>query len=300
MGPVWGIDLGGTKIEAVVLEGPSVTRVIRRMRIPTEMDKGYYHVLGQIHKIVEVLAAEIGVRPGSIGVGTPGSLDPITKTLKGSGWDVLDGKPMQADLETYLGVPVRLANDANCFALAEARFGSVPDVLPTAKCVVGVILGTGVAAGIVYNGRVHVGRQGIAGEWGHNFLDESGGRCTCGRYGCVETVISGPALEKYYQELTGERRPMVEIAARATRGDDAAAAQTVERLVYNFAKGIGAVINLLDPDAIVIGGGVGQVEALHSTGPDLIRRFVFNSRLDTLILRPKLGDSAGVFGAALL
>ena len=300
MGPVWGIDVGGSKIEAVVLEGPSVTRVLRRIRIPTEIDKGYYHVLGQIHKVVEVLSAEVGVRPESVGVGAPGSLDPITKTIKGSGWEALEGKPLRSDLETYLGLPVRLGNDANCFALAESRFGSVPDVLPTAKCVVGIILGSGVGAGIVYNGRLHLGRQGIAGEWGHNFLDESGGRCTCGRYGCAETVLSGPALERHYHGLTGERLDMREIAARAAGGDDAAAAQTVERLVYYFAKGVGAIINLLDPDAIVIGGGVGQVEALHANGPDLLRRFVYNPRLDTLLLRPKLGDSAGVFGAALL
>lgn len=300
MGPIWGIDLGGTKIEAVVLEGASVTRVLRRMRIPTEMDKGYYHVLGQMHKLVEVLSAEVGVRPAQIGIGTPGSIDPITKTLKNTGWEALEGKPMHADLETYLGVPVKLANDANCFALAEARFGCVPEVMPSAKCVVGVILGSGVGAGIVFNGRVYSGRQGIAGEWGHNFLDESGGRCSCGRYGCAESIISGPALEAYYYNLSGHKLTMQEIAIEAERGDNTAAAQTIERLVYNFAKGMGNIINLLDPDVIVIGGGVGQVEALHSKGPDLIKRFVYNNRLDTLIMRPKLGDSAGVFGAALL
>ncbi len=300
MGPIWGIDVGGTKIEGVVLESAASMSVLRRMRIPTEMDRGYYHVLGQIHKLVEVLSTEISIRPASIGIGVPGSLDPITKTLKSSGWDQLDGKPIQTDLQTYLGVPVRVANDANCFALAETRYGSVPEVLPTAKCVVGVILGTGVGAGIVFNGRVYSGRQGIAGEWGHNFLDESGGRCQCGRYGCAEMVISGPALERHYESLTGRRLPLEDIAAAAEFGNDQAAAQTIERLLYNFAKGIGAVINLLDPDAIIIGGGVGKIDALHTKGPDLIKRFVYNTRLDTLILRPKLGDSAGVFGAALL
>lgn len=300
MGPVWGIDLGGSKIEGVVLEDAHRMRVLRRTRIPTEMARGYYHVLGQVHKLVEVLSSEVGVRPEGIGIGMPGTLDPITKTLKNTGHAALDGKPAQSDLETYLGMPVKIANDANCFALAEARHGSVPAVAPAAKCVVGVILGTGVGAGIVLNGRVYKGRQGIAGEWGHNFLDESGGACACGRYGCVETVISGPALEDHYEGLTGRRLPMEDIAARAEDGDDLAAGKTVERLVYNFAKGIGAVVNLLDPDAVVIGGGVGQVDALHAKAPELIKRFVYNSRLDTLILRPKLGDSAGVFGAALL
>ena len=300
MGPAWGIDLGGSKIEAVVLEDPSAARVLSRMRIPTEIDKGYYHVLGQVHKLVEVVSAEVGVRPDKIGIGLPGTVDPITKTLKASGWDALEGKPIQSDLETYLGVPVRVGNDANCFALAETRLGAIPEVMPAAKCVLGVILGTGVGAGIVFNGRIYPGRQGIAGEWGHNFLDDSGGRCSCGRYGCVESIISGPALEHYYEGLAGHRLPMREIAAAADQGDDLSAAKTIERLVYNFAKGIGAVINILDPDAIVIGGGVGQVAALHTQGPDLIKRFVYNSRLDTLILKPKLGDSAGVFGAAFL
>ena len=300
MGPVWGIDLGGTKIEGVVLADAHQMRVLRRTRIPTEMSRGYYHVLGQVHKLVEVLSSEVGVRPEAIGIGLPGTLDPITKTLKNTGHEALDGKPAQSDLETYLGVPVKVANDANCFALAETRYGSVPAVAPAAKCVVGLILGTGVGAGIVLNGRLYKGRQGIAGEWGHNFLDESGGACSCGRYGCAETVLSGPALEAHYESLTGLKRSMKEIAALAEEGDDLAAAKTVERLVYNFAKGVGAIVNLLDPDAIVIGGGVGQVDALHEKGPELMKRFVFNSRLDTLVLRPKLGDSAGVFGAALL
>ena len=300
MGPVWGIDLGGTKIEGVVLEDAHNVRVLRRTRIPTEMDRGYYHVLGQVHKLVEVLSSEVGVRPERIGIGMPGTLDPITKTLKNTGHAALDGKPAQSDLETYLGMPVRLANDANCFALAETRFGAVPEVAPAAKCVVGVILGTGVGAGIVFNGRVYKGRQGIAGEWGHNFLDESGGRCACGRYGCAETILSGPALEAHYHELTGERRGLREIAQRAEEGADLSAGKTIERLVYHFARGMGAVVNLLDPDAIVVGGGVGQVDALYSKAPDLLKRFVFNTRLDTLVLRPKLGDSAGVFGAALL
>ena len=300
MGPVWGIDLGGTKIEGVVLEDAHRLRVLRRTRIPTELDRGYYHVLGQVHKLVEVLSSEVGVRPVRIGIGMPGTLDPVTKTLKNTGHEALDGKPAQSDLETYLGIPVRLANDANCFALAEARSGAVAAVAPAARCVVGVILGTGVGAGIVFNGRVYRGRQGIAGEWGHNFLDESGGRCTCGRYGCAETVLSGPALEAHYAQRTGRRLGLREIARRAAEGTDLPAGETIERLVYYFAKGIGAVINLLDPDAIVVGGGVGQVDALYTQTPDLLKRFVFNTRLDTPLLRPKLGDSAGVFGAALL
>ena len=299
MGPQWGIDLGGTKIEAIALADAASTTALARMRLPTEMAGGYYHVLGQVHKLVEVMAAELGVRPERIGVGMPGALDPVTKTLKSSGYEALDGKPVQRDLETYLGIPVRIANDANCFALAEARHGAAAEACPEAKCVLGVVLGTGVGAGLVVNGRIYTGRQGIAGEWGHTPLPDEGEPCPCGRVGCVETVISGPALERYYSGRSGRSLPMPEIVERASLGDEYAAA-TVDRLVYNFARGIGAVINVLDPDCIVIGGGVGQVEALHVQGADLIRRFVFNPRLDTLLLRPRLGDSAGVYGAAML
>jgi len=300
MGPSWGISLGESKIEGIVLADSASRQVLRRMRIPTELDKGYYHVLGQIHKLVEVLSAEVGVRPDKIGIACRGSIDPITKTLKGSGWEVMNDKPILTDLQTYLGVPIKMANDANCFALAEARFGEVLDVLPAAKTVVGVIVGAGVGAGIVINGRILNGRQGIAGEWGHNYLDDAGGKCSCGRFGCVETMISAPALEQYYESLTHRRLDLDEIAEAAEKGNDEAAAKTIERLVYHFAKAISPMINILDPDAIVLGGAVGKTGALLKQAPDLIKRFIFNKRLDTLVLAPKLGTQATVFGAAML
>ncbi len=300
MGPSWGINLGESKIEGIVLEDGASRNVLRRMRIPTELDKGYYHVLGQIHKLVEVLSAEVGVRPDKIGVACKGSLDPVTKTLKGTGWEAMDSKPILTDLQTYLGVPIKMANDANCFALAEARFGEVLDVLPAAKTVVGIIVGEGVGAGIVINGRILSGRQGIAGEWGHNYLDDEGGKCSCGRFGCVETMISGPALERYYESLTNRHLALDEISEAAEKGDDEAAAKTIERLVYHFAKAISPMINILDPDAIVLGGAVGKTGALFQEAPELIKRFIFNKRLDTLVLPPKLGANATVYGAAML
>ncbi|MFK8057511.1 MAG: ROK family protein [Saprospiraceae bacterium] len=300
MGPSWGISLGESKIEGIVLADSASRQVLRRMRIPTELDKGYYHVLGQIHKLVEVLSAEVGVRPDKIGVACRGSIDPITKTLKGSGWEAMNDKPMLTDLQTYLGVPIKMANDANCFALAEARFGEVLEILPAAKTVVGVIVGSGVGAGIVINGRILNGRQGIAGEWGHNYLDDAGGKCSCGRFGCVETMISGPALERYYESLTHRQLDLDEIAEAAESGNDEAAAKTIERLVYHFAKAISPMINILDPDAIVLGGAVGKTGALLQKAPELIKRFIFNKRLDTLVLAPKLGANATVLGAAML
>jgi len=300
MGPSWGINLGESKIEGIVLADAASRTVLRRMRIPTELDKGYYHVLGQIHKLVEVLSAEVGVRPDKIGVACRGSIDPVTKTLKGSGWEVMDSKPILTDLQTYLGVPIKMANDANCFALAEARFGEALDILPAAKTIVGVLVGSGVGAGIVINGRILNGRQGIAGEWGHNYLDDAGGKCSCGRFGCVETMISGPALEAYYTSLTSRQLDLSDIAEAAEKGEDEAAAKTIERLVYHFAKAISPMINILDPDVIVLGGAVGKIGALIQQSPELIKRFIFNKRLDTLVLAPKLGKHATVFGAAML
>lgn len=300
MGPIWGIDLGGTKIEGVVLEDKESMNVLRRMRIPTEQERGYIHILRQIYKLVETLTAEVGVRPHKLGIATPGTLDPLSQTLKNSNTVCLNDKPIKKDLENFLGFPIEIANDANCFALAETKLGVVKEVLPEAQVVFGVIMGTGVGGGLVVNGKLISGKQGIGGEWGHNFLDESGGPCYCGKEGCVEQVISGPALEKFYAEMMGSELKMTEIVQRYYDDSDAFATQTMERLVHFFAKGISNVINILDPDAIVLGGGLGNIDLLYSEGVQEVEKYVFNNRLDTLFLKPKLGDSAGVFGAALL
>ena len=297
---LWGIDLGGTKIEGAILESRENPVPIARQRIPTEAAKGYEHIIDQVAKLVDQLSAQTGIRPESIGIAHPGTLDPITGTMKNANTTALNGKPFDKDLEKRLGVPVRLANDANCFAVAEALMGAVPDVLPDAEVVFGVILGTGVGGGLVVRRKVINGRQGIAGEWGHNFLDESGGPCYCGKTGCVETVFSGPALEKFYASLTGETRRLPDIAARAEAGNDPAARQTIDRLIQFFGKAIAVIINIVDPDAIVLGGGVGNIDRLYTDGVAEARKHLFNTRIDTVFLKPKLGDSAGVFGAALL
>ena len=299
MGPAWGIDIRRARIDGVVLEDPGAPRTLRRMRVPAESEKGYYHVLGQVHKLVEVLSSEVGVRPERIGVSCAGSLDPITKTVKNAGIAALDGKPLLSDLETYLGVPVRLDNAANCLALAETRFGTVTEVMPTARCVVALLLDDTVEGGVVVNGRVMRGRQGIAGSWGHNYLDDRGGPCACGRHGCVQTVIGAEALGEYYAE-SGGYAPDVAEAITALDDRDDAAARTAERLVYNFAKAVGPVINVIDPDCIVIGGRLAGVDALYDQGPELLKRFVHNTRVDTVVLRPKLGHGASAVGAALL
>ncbi len=199
-----------------------------------------------------------------------------------------------------LGIPVVMANDANCFALAEARVGIVKEKMPEAQMVFGVIMGTGVGGGIVLNGMAWGGRQGIAGEWGHNFLDESGGQCYCGKIGCVEKVISGKNLELYHHEKYQEEKKLKQIYAEYQSGGFPNSTATINRLITFFGKGIANVINILDPDVIVLGGGVGNIDLLYTKGVEEVKKHVFNPRVDTVFLKPKLGDSAGVFGAAFL
>jgi len=297
---LWGIDLGGTKIEGVVLEPAPSYRVLSRLRVPTEASQGYQHILKQIKKLITLLSEETGLQPSVLGLGTPGALDPATQTLKNSNTTVLNGKPFKKDLEALLSLPVVITNDANCFALAETLLGIIPEKVPNAEVVLGLILGTGVGGGIVVNGKVLYGRQGIAGEWGHNILDIVGELCYCGKKGCVETILSGPSLQRFYTRLSGEEVALPIIMERYRQGNDPYAAQTVERMVHYFGKGLAVLVNILDPDAIVIGGGVGNVDLLYTAGAEAVKKLVFNTHPDILLLKPKLGDSAGVFGAAML
>ncbi|MFP4090766.1 MAG: ROK family protein [Cyclobacteriaceae bacterium] len=300
MKPLWGIDLGGTKIEGVILKDATSTEVLFRKRIPTEQERGYQHIIGRIKTLLQMMEDESGLKPEWIGIGTPGTIDPQTGLHKNSNTNCLNGQPFYRDLQYALQLPVKMANDANCFVLAEARLGVVKEKMPEAKVVFGVIMGTGVGGGIVINGKVLEGRQGIAGEWGHNFLDESGGVAYTGRKGVVETVLSGPALEEFYASLTHEKKTLKEIYQLYQNGQDQAAQQTLQRLTHFFGLAISVVINILDPDAIVVGGGVGNIDLLYTEGVASARKFVFNNRLETRFFRPRLGDSAGVFGAALL
>ncbi|MEO8582284.1 MAG: ROK family protein [Flavitalea sp.] len=298
--PLWGIDLGGTKIEGVILRSLSDPTPFIKIRVDTEASQGYPHIVDQIKKLVNQMSAQSGLKPETIGFGTPGVLDPILQTMKNCNSTQLNNMPLKEDVEEALGIPIEIANDANCFALAETKWGIVKEEAPNAKMVFGIIMGTGVGGGIVFNKTVWGGCQGIAGEWGHNFLDESGGPCYCGRVGCVETVLAGPALQKYYFSLTGEKIMLEEIVSRYEKGMDECAKKTIERLLFFFGKAVSVVTNILDPDVIVIGGGVGNIDHLYSEGPSSLKQFIFNNRVDVKILRPSLGDSAGVFGAAAL
>ena len=295
-----GIDLGGTKIEGVVLDSAENPEVLFRDRVPTEGNKGAIHVLGQIGELIKKMEKKMGYRPERIGIGTPGTLDPLEGTLKNSNTTCLNGKPFKSDLEKLINLEVTMANDANCFALAETNMGIVKDRYPDANVVFGVIMGTGVGGGVVVDGKVINGLHGIGGEWGHNFLDASGGDCYCGKAGCVEKVLSGPALENYYYSISGSKKKLEDIYEAFRTGKDVDARKTMERLTIFFGIGLSAVINILDPDVIVIGGGVGNIDLLYTEGVKSLQNNVFNNRLDTPILKPRLGDSAGVFGAAFL
>ncbi len=292
---LWGIDLGGTKVEGAIIDPEHPDRAVCRLREPTEREHGYEHIIGQIAKVVTRLESESGIaRPARIGIGTPGAIEPSTGLLKNSNTTCINGRPLREDISKALGVGAHLANDANCFALAEAVLGAAKGC----GVVMGLILGTGCGGGVVVHGKLIEGLHGIAGEWGHNPMRGEDAPCYCGQRGCVEQVFAGPSLERFYAERTGTRLPLREIAAR---GGDPAAAETLHRLREKFGEAIAVVVNILDPDAVVIGGGVGNLDLLYEPATrEAVARHVFNGEVLTRFLRPSLGDSAGVFGAAML
>lgn len=301
MEKLWGVDLGGTKIELAVLEKGNPHHVLFRERIATESAKGYEHILGQIKRLVDQASDFFQTKPTHIGFATPGVLNPATQTMKNSNTQCLNGRPLAKDLSKLLQCEVKLANDANSFALAEALLGAAPLVNPKAEIVFGIIMGTGVGGGLVAHQKIVNGVHGIGGEWGHNILEEGGVPCYCGKAGCVEQVISGPALQDFYASLSGEQKTMKEIMQAYEAGKDPHAAATVERMLEYFGRAISTLINVLDPDVIVVGGGVGNIDLLYTEGYERIKKYIFNSgEVLTPIVKPTLGDSAGVFGAAML
>jgi fructokinase len=295
-----GIDLGGTKIEVVALDADGKERL--RHRVPTPHGD-YEGTLRAIAGLVTDVERKLSVVPGaaSVGIGTPGSLSRATGLLRGSNSVCLNGRPFKADLEALLGRTIRMSNDANCFALSEAIDGAGAGN----AVVFGAILGTGVGAGIVVNGQVLEGRNAIAGEWGHNPLpwprdDERPGQpCYCGRRGCIETWVSGPAFERDHGIVAGHDVPTAQIVADAAAGD-AASAASLQRYEERLARALAHVINILDPDVIVLGGGMSNTERLYVTVPSLWGPWVFSDRVDTKLMRNVHGDSSGVRGAARL
>jgi predicted NBD/HSP70 family sugar kinase len=294
---LWGIDLGGTKIEGVVLDPAAPDHPLCRLRIPTEAGHGYDHFRRQIAKLCKMMSEQTGLPlPPRIGMGTPGVIDPRTGRLKNSNTQCLNGRALTADVEAEVGTGFVLANDANCFALAESTSGAGRGY----ATVFGIILGTGAGGGIVVDGRVLPGCHGIAGEWGQLVIEPGGPLSNYGTRGTVEALISGPALERFYAERSGTNCPLPEIARRAGRGDPHAQA-TLERLTDTFAQALGVIIDVLDPHAIIVGGGVGNLDALYTEATRAkIAARIFNPTFEAALLRPALGDSAGLFGAAML
>ena len=291
-----GIDLGGTKIEGIALGDRGA--VLERLRVGSP--RSYPEALEAVAMLVARLERAAGQR-GTVGVGIPGTISPATGLVKNANSTWLIGHPLDRDLATHLGRPVRVANDANCFALSEAFDGAAAG----ACSVFGVILGTGVGGGIVLEGRVWAGASGIAGEWGHEPLpwpeddERPGPRCYCGRFGCLETFCSGPGIELDHRRATGEARSTPEIADLAARGDPGALA-TLDRHAGRLARGLATVINLLDPEVVVLGGGVSNLPGLAHVVEAELPRWVFTDRVTTRIVRNQHGDSSGVRGAAWL
>ncbi len=294
-----GIDLGGTKIEGILIGPDKAVQASRRIVAPRG---DYATTIEAVDDLAKALEAEAGVcaSPG-VGIGIPGSISPITGLVQGANSVWLNGKPLKADLERRLGRPVRLANDANCFALSEATDGAGAG----ARSVFGVIVGTGCGGGIVLDCRLVDGPNAIGGEWGHNPLpwatadEHPGPRCWCGRSGCMETWVSGPGLAADHLARTGEHLTAEEIALRADQGHTAAVA-TLTRHAGRLARGLAAVVNLLDPEVIVLGGGLSKVERLYAALPPLIANHVFAAEPRIEVRRPRWGDASGVRGAAWL
>jgi len=298
-----GIDLGGTKTEAIVLGDDGQERARRRVN---SAQGDYDATIRAIRDLVHAVATEAGCdADATVGVGIPGAISPKTGLVKNANSTWLIGHALDRDLAAALNLPVRLANDANCFAVSEAVDGAARG----AETVFGVILGTGVGGGLAIDGQVHTGRNAIAGEWGHNPLpwpsdiggahEYPGPACYCGKHGCIETFLSGPGLANDYAAAGGAPLSAAEVAELARAGDTAALA-ALQRYTDRLARAISGVINILDPDVVVFGGGLSHLETIYETLPDLLGRYVFSDVCDTPMVKNKHGDSSGVRGAAWL
>ena len=283
-----GVDLGGTKTEIIVLD--ENLNVLERKRVLTPQNN-YNEIIHTIETLVSDVSQNIS--DFSLGICCPGSISKQTGLIKNSNTRCLIGKSLKKDLENKLQKKISIENDANCFTLSESKMGAGIGF----GLVFGVILGTGVGGGIVINDILHCGRTNIAGEWGHHTLHQNGNSCYCGKSGCVETYISGPSLERRWNKITGLTQSMPEII---NNFDYAIGKQWKDEFLENFGYGLANVIDILDPDAIILGGGLSNIDFLYTEGIKSIYSKVFSDIVETPILKNKLGDSSGVFGAALL
>jgi fructokinase len=292
-----GVDIGGTKVEAAALAADG--SFVARVRQPNPGD--YEAFLGVVRDVVLEAGRQAGVRGASVGCGAPGSISPKTGLMRNANSVWMNGRPMREDLSRVLGQPVRLENDANCFALSEATDGAAAG----ARVVFGAILGTGCGGGVVVDGRTLEGRNGVGGEWGHSPLpwsskaEHQAHRCWCGRVDCLETWTSGSAFVADYREATGQTRDGAAIVA-AARAGETAAAEALDRYVDRLGRALASLCNLLDPDVIVLGGGMSNVDELYQRVPPVVAHYIFSDTFETPIRRAKHGDSSGVRGAAWL
>jgi fructokinase len=288
-----GLDLGGTKIEGIVLD-ENLNELFRK-RISTEQEKGYAKILDNISGLYKELCTQVNNQSHTFGIGTPGAISLRTGLMKNSNTTCLNGKPFKADLEKKLGRKIAIENDANCFAMAEAIKGAGRD----RDMVFGVIMGTGCGGGLVYKEKMIAGRQAIAGEWGHMTINPNGPDCYCGKRGCVETYISGGGLENRYKDLTGEKVTLAGIMEKY-RANDPQASEIIRDFFENFGRGLSNLINILDPDVVVLGGGLSNIPEIYTLGIEQVKKYIFNDSLETDIVKNQCGDSAGVWGAALI
>lgn len=288
-----GIDLGGTKIEGILLDPDG--KEIRRKRVPTERERGYWPILHSVKLVHDELAAAVPGEKTAFGIGTPGAHNPTTGHIQNSNTVCMNGQPVKADLEALLGRPIEIQNDANCFAMAEALLGAGVGK----KLVFGIIMGTGCGGGIVHHGEVITGLHGFAAEWGHHSLDVNGPKCFCGQRGCAEMYISGGGLQARYFEQFGIKKSFREIE-QDYRAHQPEAVEFIQAFFKHFGHAVANLIAFIDPDIIVLGGGVSKFDALYTEGLAEVGRHLFSGRLETPIVKHQIGDSAGVIGAALI
>lgn len=289
-----GIDLGGTKIEIMLTEENGID-VIERKRVPTNKSEGYRPLVKQIADLINEFQAKTDDEL-LIGIGIPGSISPKTGLVQNANTTCLIGEPLKADLESMVNHKVTVENDANCFALCEALLGAGKGY----DLVLGIIMGTGMGGGIIQKGVIWEGINGNAGEWGHTCLDIHGPECWCGQLGCMEMYLSGTGIQRVYKEHAGAEKSLPDIYQDHLAKTDPHATQTIEDTIFNFGRCMANLVNIFDPDVIVIGGGASNLPILYDEGQESTNRQLFNKKLKVPILKNKMGDSSGIYGAAML
>lgn len=287
-----GIDLGGTKTEVILID--SNNKEIFRKRKPTLKLEGYQAICNTIVELI-LEAKQLANGPVSLGMGIPGIIDPVSGKVINANTTILIGESLRSDLEERLNQPISIENDANCFVMAEALHGAAIGY----SRVFGIIMGTGCGGGLFLNGQVYHGANGIAGEWGHVSIDPNGVQCWCGNYGCIETFISGSGIENHYHLKSNKSLTVPEIL-KLVQNKDTIAIEVFDQFLDNFGRAVGGLISVLDPDLIVIGGGLSHIDELYTEGVNRINKYAFHPNLRTKVVKNQLGDSAGVFGAAYI